>query len=68
MIYWINRDDKKVHRCPLSALPVNVPTSPAVQTLYAGLDTPHGLVLDLPAGKLYWADTGSNARCRSITS
>ena len=61
MIYWINRDDKKVHRCPLAALPVNVGTSPAVQTLYQGLDTPHGLVLDLPAGKLYWADTGSNA-------
>ncbi|HZJ14018.1 MAG TPA: hypothetical protein VFD27_03165 [Chthoniobacteraceae bacterium] len=61
MIYWINRDDKKVHRCLLSALPVNVPTSPAVQTLYQGLDTPHGLALDLPAGKLYWADTGSNA-------
>ncbi len=61
MIYWINRDDKKVHRCALSALPVNVPTSPAVQTLYQGLDTPHGLVLDLPARKLYWADTGSNA-------
>ncbi len=60
MIYWINRDDKKVHRCPLAALPVNVGTSPAVQTLYQGLDTPHGLVLDLPAGKLYWADTGSN--------
>jgi hypothetical protein len=61
MIYWINRDDKKVHRCPLAALPVNVATSPAVQTLYQGLDTPHGLVLDIPAGKLYWADTGSNA-------
>ena len=60
MIYWINRDDKKVHRCLLSALPVNVPSSPAVQTLYQGLDTPHGLVLDIPAGKLYWADTGSN--------
>ena len=60
MIYWINRDDKKVHRCALSALPVNVTTSPAVQTLYQGLDTPHGLALDLPARKLYWADTGSN--------
>lgn len=61
MIYWINRDDKKVHRCPRAALPVNVATSPAVQTLYQGLDTPHGLVLDIPAGKLYWADTGTNA-------
>ncbi len=38
-----------------------------VQTVYGSgsttntlLNTPHGLILDLPAGKLYWADTGSN--------
>ncbi|MGI8602187.1 MAG: hypothetical protein ACR2OZ_04215 [Verrucomicrobiales bacterium] len=63
MLYWINRDDKKVHRCPLSAfgpLPIP-PTPPVVETLYSGLDTPHGLVLDIPARKLYWADTGSNS-------
>jgi len=62
MLYWINRDDKKVHRCPLSAF-VNgtIPlTHPAVQTLYTNLDTPHGLALDIPARKLYWADTGTN--------
>jgi hypothetical protein len=62
MLYWINRDDKKVHRCPLSAL-TNGPiplTHPAVQTLYTNLDTPHGLALDIPARKLYWADTGTN--------
>jgi hypothetical protein len=35
-------------------------TNPAVQTLYSNLDTPHGLVLDVPARKLYWADTGTN--------
>jgi hypothetical protein len=35
-------------------------THPAVQTLYTNLDTPHGLVLDIPARKLYWADTGTN--------
>jgi len=63
MLYWINRDDKKVHRCPLSAfaggtMPL---THPAVQTLYTNLDTPHGLVLDIPARKLYWADTGANS-------
>ena len=62
MLYWINRDDKKVHRCPLSAFSQGtIPlTHPAVQTLYSGLDTPHGLVLDIPAQKLYWADTGTN--------
>jgi hypothetical protein len=32
----------------------------AVQTLYSNLDTPHGLALDIPARKLYWADTGTN--------
>jgi len=62
MLYWINRDDKKVHRCPLSAFTNGTIglTNPVVQTLYTGLDTPHGLVLDLPARKLYWADTGTN--------
>ena len=62
MLYWINRDDKKVHRCPLSAFAGGtIPlTHPAVQTLYTNLDTPHGLALDIPARKLYWADTGTN--------
>jgi len=62
MLYWINRDDKKVHRCPLSAFgggTISL-TNPAVETLYTNLDTPHGLVLDIPARKLYWADTGTN--------
>jgi sugar lactone lactonase YvrE len=62
MLYWINRDDKKVHRCPLSAFEGGtIPlTHPAVQTLYTNLDTPHGLALDVRARKLYWADTGTN--------
>ena len=62
MLYWINRNDKKVHRCPLSAFASGtIPlTHPAVQTLYTNLDTPHGLALDIPARKLYWADTGTN--------
>jgi DNA-binding beta-propeller fold protein YncE len=62
MLYWINRDDKKVQRCPLSAFAngtISV-TNSAVQTLYSDLDTPHGLVLDIAARKLYWADTGTN--------
>jgi hypothetical protein len=62
ILYWINRDDKKVHRCPLAAFAGGtIPlTHPAVQTLYTNLDTPHGLALDIPARKLYWADTGTN--------
>lgn len=63
MLYWVNRDDKKIHRCPLAAFAQGtIPlTHPAVQTVYSGLDTPHGLVLDIQARKLYWADTGTNA-------
>lgn len=60
MLYWVNRNAAKIMRCPLSALPVNAATSAAVQTLYAGLDTPHGMVLDVTAGKVYWVDTGTN--------
>ena len=62
MLYWVNRDAGKIHRCPLSAFNGGTIaiTHPAVQTLYTNLDTPHGLVLDVPARKLYWADTGSN--------
>jgi len=62
MLYWINRDDKKVHRCPLAAFDGGtIPlTHPAVQTLYTNLDTPHGIAIDIPARKIYWADTGTN--------
>lgn len=62
-LYWVNRDDRRIHRCPLSAFNAGTLriTDPVVETLYTGLDTPHGLVLDVPAGMLYWADTGSNA-------
>jgi hypothetical protein len=63
MLFWVNRDDGKIQRGPLSAfvsgtIPV---THPAVQALYSDLDTPHGLVLDVAARKIYWADTGTNA-------
>jgi hypothetical protein len=64
MLYWVNRNDKKVHRVPLTALggPTPIPlTHPAVETLYDNLDTPHGLTIDIPARKIYFADTGSNA-------
>lgn len=60
MLYWVNRNAGKIQRCPLSALPVNAATSAAVQTLYQNLDTPHGMVLDPSAGKLYWVDTATN--------
>jgi len=53
MIYWCERDGAHVvRRRPIA--------NGAIQNLYTGLDTPHGLVLDIPARKLYWADTGTN--------
>ena len=61
MLYWVNRNAAKIMRCALSALPVNANDTTKVQALYSGLDTPHGMVLDIPAGKVYWVDTGTNA-------
>jgi DNA-binding beta-propeller fold protein YncE len=53
-LYWCERDGTHViHRATLDG--------GAVQDVYTGLDTPHGLVLDFAARKLYWADTGTNA-------
>ena len=52
MIYWIERDGPRaIRRRAISGGPI--------QDLYTGLDTPHGLVLDLSARKLYWVDTGT---------
>jgi hypothetical protein len=53
MLYWCERDGAHVvRRRPIAG--------GAIQNLYSGLDTPHGLVLDIPARKMYWADTGTN--------
>ncbi len=60
MLYWVNRNAGKIQRAALADLPVNASTSPSVQTLYQGLDTPHGMVLDAAAGFVYWVDTGTN--------
>ncbi len=52
MVYWVERDGARViRRRAIEGGPVH--------DLYTGLDTPHGLVLDLPARKMYWVDTGS---------
>lgn len=61
-LYWLDRDRGRLLRCPLTAFdqgPITV-EDPRVQVLYTNLDTPHGLALDANAGKLYWADTGTN--------
>ena len=60
-LYWVNRNAGKIMRTRLSDLPVSAMNTAKVQTLYSGLDTPHGMVLDVPAGKVYWVDTGTNA-------
>ncbi len=52
VIYWVERDGPRaIRRQPLSG--------GAIQDVYTGLDTPHGLVLDLSARKIYWVDTGT---------
>jgi hypothetical protein len=61
-LYWVNRNASHIMRCRLSDLPVSATDATKVQTLYTNLDTPHGMVLDIPAGKLYWVDTGTNGK------
>jgi len=60
MLYWVNRNAGRIMRCKLSDLPVSATDATKVQTLYSNLDTPHGMALDVPAGKVYWVDTGTN--------
>jgi hypothetical protein len=60
MLYWVNRNAGKVMRAKISDLPVSATDTTKVQTLYSNLDTPHGMVLDVPAGKVYWVDTATN--------
>ena len=52
--YWCERDGAHVIR--RKSL-----DGGTVQDIYTALDTPHGLVLDVVARKMYWADTGTNA-------
>ena len=52
--YWCERDGAHVIRREAIA-------GGPVLDVYTGLDTPHGLVLDVAARKMYWADTGTNA-------
>lgn len=59
-LYWVNRNFAGIMRCKLSDLPVSATDASKAQMLYSGLDTPHGMVLDVPAGKVYWVDTGTN--------
>lgn len=52
--YWCERDG--THAVKREVIPGG-----SVEFIYTGLDTPHGLVLDVLAGKMYWTDTGTNA-------
>lgn len=55
-LYWCDRDavPARIQRRPIEGV--------SVEDLYLGLDTPHGMDLDIPAGKIYWVDTGTNNR------
>lgn len=52
-LYWCERDGNHVIRRRALG-------GGSVQDVYTALDTPHGLVLDLAARKMYWTDTGTN--------
>ena len=51
--YWCDRESHKVQRKPING--------GEIEDLYTGLDTPHGMTLDIRAGKIYWVDTGTNS-------
>ena len=51
--YWCDREAHKVQRKPING--------GDIEDLYTGLDTPHGMTLDINAKKVYWVDTGTNS-------
>ena len=51
-VYWCDREAHKVQRRTIGG--------GVIEDLYTGLDTPHGMTLDIPARKIYWVDTGTN--------
>ena len=51
--YWCDRESHKVQRKAI--------TGGEIEDLYTGLDTPHGMTLDIKARKVYWVDTGTNS-------
>ena len=53
-LYWLNRNDGKIQRRSIEGGPI--------EDLHTGLNTPHGMILDVAARKIYWADTGTNNR------
>jgi hypothetical protein len=48
--YWCDRQTGTLFRRAL--------TGGSDEVVFSGLNAPHGLALDVEAGKLYWADTG----------
>ena len=51
--YWCDREAHKVQRKKING--------GKIEDLYTGLDTPHGMTLDINAKKVYWVDTGTNS-------
>ena len=58
-LYWNQRGNPGVYRRPIGGGTAQVVYGSG-STTNTVLNTPHGLILDIPAGKLYWADTGTN--------
>jgi hypothetical protein len=58
--YWCDRQSGSILRRPLSG--------GANQTVISSMNAPHGIALDLEAGKVYWADTGARGSGPQDTS
>jgi hypothetical protein len=61
MVYWAERDSFAIFRAPLARNNQRLDLTQR-ETVYSGLDTPHGVEIDLLARKIYWVDSGTNAR------
>ena len=56
-MYWIDGLGARIHRANLDGT--------QVEDLVTGLGAPHGLALDLDAGKVYWTDRGVLGQVRA---
>lgn len=52
-LYWCEKDAGSIFKRQLP--------NGTTAVIYNGQNAPHGLVLDLPARKLYWVDSGTNS-------
>jgi hypothetical protein len=59
-LYWCDRQMGTIYKRSV--------TGGVNQAVISGMNAPHGLALDVEAGKLYWADTGARGSGAGISS